>query len=139
MNIKPYKKDYDYSYSLGVFPTIELLKARPKAVREVILSSRGVNNQGIRTIMDLCSQRNIPWKINDKNINHIVLVNPGDMGNLGTIIRTALGFNITDIGIIRPAVDAYNPKVIRGSMGSFFKVRLEYFHSFDDYLAHHRQ
>ena len=54
--------------------------------------------------------------------NHIVLVNPSDMGNLGTIIRTAVGFGFTDIGIISPAVDAYNPKVIRGSMGSFSKL-----------------
>ena len=58
---------------------------------------------------------------------------PSDMGNLGTIIRTAVGFGCTDIGIISPAVDAYNPKVIRGSMGSFFKVNLQYFDSFEEY------
>ena len=42
-------------------------------------------------------------KINPKS-NHVVLVNPSNMGNLGTIIRTAIGFGINDIAIISPAV-----------------------------------
>ena len=29
MKIKAYKKDFDYTYTLGVFETIELLKNRP--------------------------------------------------------------------------------------------------------------
>lgn len=31
-----------------------------------------------------------------EDANHVVLVNPGDMGNMGTIIRTMLGFNYTN-------------------------------------------
>lgn len=37
--IKPYKKDAGYSYTLGAFPTIELLNCRPSAVREVFVYS----------------------------------------------------------------------------------------------------
>ena len=35
MKIKAYKKDFDYTYTLGVFETIELLKNRPDLVLRV--------------------------------------------------------------------------------------------------------
>ncbi len=48
---------------------------------------------------------------------HLVLHQPSDAGNAGTILRTALGFGFQDIAIIPPAVDIYDPRVIRASMG----------------------
>ena len=39
MEIKPYKKDFEYSYTLGAFPTFELLDARPEDVKEVYCSA----------------------------------------------------------------------------------------------------
>ena len=64
-----------------------------------------------------------------------MLVNPSDAGNLGTILRTAVGFGITDIAIIRNAVDFYDPRTIRASMGAAFHVRVEYFDTIEDYCA----
>ena len=55
--------------------------------------------------------------------NHVVLVNPGDMGNMGTIIRTMLGFNYSNLAIIKPGVDVFDPRVIRASMGALFNTR----------------
>ena len=72
--------------------------------------------------------------MNLSNSNHIVLVNPSNMGNLGTIIRSAVGFNIHDLVIIRPGVDSFDPKVIRSSMGAIFNINIKYFDSFDDYF-----
>ena len=66
--------------------------------------------------------------------SHLVLVNPSNMGNLGTIIRTSIGFGINNLAIIRPAVDIYDPKCIRSSMGAFFELNFKYFDSFNDYL-----
>ena len=37
--IKPYKKDATYSYTLGAFPTIELIKCRPEKVMKVLVHS----------------------------------------------------------------------------------------------------
>lgn len=159
MNYKPYKKEFPYSYTIGVFPTLELLHHRLDLVEKVILHSKGEENTGCEKIVALCKEHHIPVEINNKLIqrmskkgncyalgifkkemvslakdeHHIVLVHPGDMGNLGTIIRTVLGFGIRHIAIIRPGVDAYDPKVIRGSMGSFFHVRIEYFDDFSSY------
>lgn len=45
-----------------------------------------------------------------------------DPGNLGTMIRTAEGAGITGIVMNGSCVDIYNPKVIRSTMGSIFRV-----------------
>ena len=157
--IKPYKKDFDYSYTLGVFLTIELLINKPDKVLTIILSAQGDKNSGVSKIKELAESLKIPMVINDKIIsrlspkencyaiglfskyetdleikrNHVVLVNPMDSGNLGTILRTGLGFGITNIGIIRPAVDIFDPKTIRASMGALFGINFTYFEDFEVY------
>lgn len=47
-----------------------------------------------------------------------------DPGNMGTIIRSADAFSIDGIIIGEGCVDAYNPKVVRSTMGSIFRVPL---------------
>ena len=69
----------------------------------------------------------------------MVLVNPSDMGNMGTIIRTMLGFNYVNLAIIRPGVDVFDPRVIRASMGAIFNINFEYFDSFDEYIEKYPQ
>ena len=65
--------------------------------------------------------------------SHIVLVQPSNAGNMGTIMRSALGFGITQMAIIRPAVDAFDPKTVRASMGAVFSMDFVYFDSFEEY------
>ncbi len=45
-----------------------------------------------------------------------------DPGNLGTILRTAEGAGITGVIFNDTCVDIYNPKVIRATMGSIYRV-----------------
>lgn len=45
-----------------------------------------------------------------------------DPGNLGTMIRTAEGAGITGIITNDSTVDVYNPKVVRATMGSIYRV-----------------
>lgn len=159
IQLKSYKKDFEHSYSIGVFPTLELLNNKREEVLTVLLSTAGNENEGVKKIVDLCNEYNIEIQINDKainriskkensyaigvfkkyeqeldvNNNHVVLVNPSDMGNLGTIIRTILGFGIKDLAIIRPGVDIFDPKAIRASMGAVFKLSFKYFEDFNSY------
>ncbi len=49
-----------------------------------------------------------------------------DPGNLGTLIRIADWYGITDIICSGTCVDWYNPKVVASSMGSFTRVRGHY-------------
>lgn len=157
--LKKYAKKMEYSYTLGAFPTIELLKNQPGHVLKILLHPDMDSQVQLDIIQGLCEKHNIPleWagksveKIRDKeNIfaigvfekyqnqlepekNHIVLVNPSDMGNMGTIIRTSIGFGIDNLAIIEPAVDVFNPKVVRASMGSLFQMNFCYFASFEEY------
>ena len=52
----------------------------------------------------------------------IALENVQDPGNLGTIVRTAEGAGVTGIIMSRDTADIYNPKVVRATMGSIFRV-----------------
>lgn len=56
----------------------------------------------------------------------LALENLQDPGNLGTILRTAEGAGVTGILMSRGCVDIYNPKVIRSTMGSVYRVPFYY-------------
>ena len=47
-------------------------------------------------------------------------------GNLGTIVRLADWFGITDIVCSADSADAFNPKVIQATMGAIIRVRVHY-------------
>lgn len=52
----------------------------------------------------------------------IVLDRLQDPGNLGTIFRTAEGAGVTGIIMDQECVDIYNPKTIRSTMGSVYRM-----------------
>ncbi len=157
--ITPYKKDFGYSYAIGVFATLELLEHRPKEVSKVLISPEGKRNEGIEKINKICREKGIRVEeagsaiiriSESENVyaigvfskyetkvlphkNHVVLVNPSDMGNLGTVIRTMLAFGYEDLIIIKPAADVWSPKAIRASQGAMFQMRCEQFSNFRDY------
>ncbi len=56
----------------------------------------------------------------------MILENLQDPGNLGTILRAGEGAGITGLIMSRDTVDIYNPKVIRSTMGSVFRVPFFY-------------
>lgn len=155
---KRYKDKAEYSYCFGPFPTFELIENAPERTLEILVHSDATPE--IREKLErLCREKRIPFRVADSVIsrirdkenclvigvfrkyetalehgkNHIVLVNPSDMGNLGTIIRTAVGFGITNLAIIRPGANICHPKTVRASMGSLFKLNFQYFDSFEAY------
>jgi len=161
VQLRHYKKESEHSYALGVYPTLELLKHRPELALGVIGHTRGSGNAGITKIRKLCRELEIPFEIQDKTFarigarendyaagifrvdepgldpggNHVILVNPSGMGNLGTIIRTMLGFGFQDLAIIQPAADIFHPDVVRASMGALFQIRFGRFPDFDSYQS----
>lgn len=52
----------------------------------------------------------------------LLLENIQDPGNLGTILRTAEGAGVTGVIMSRDCADIYQPKVVRSTMGSLFRV-----------------
>lgn len=162
MKLKKYKKEDDFSYSLGAFPTLELVKSKPSMIEKILIHSSFTNQEVIDKIKEAVSFDKIDYnadkeieKLSDKgnlfvigifkkydmmlddNKDHLLLDNPSNMGNLGTIIRSSLGFGIKDIAIIKPGVDYFDPKVIRSSMGSIFSVNIRFFNSLEEYISIH--
>lgn len=56
----------------------------------------------------------------------MALENLQDPGNVGTILRTAEGAGVTGILLSHETVDVYNPKVVRSTMGSIFRIPFVY-------------
>lgn len=56
--------------------------------------------------------------------NILILDNIQDPGNLGTIIRSAVAFNINTIVLSDNSVDVYNPKVVRSTEGMIFNINI---------------
>lgn len=56
----------------------------------------------------------------------LILENIQDPGNLGTIMRTAEGAGVTGIIMSSDTVDIYNPKTIRSTMGSVYRMPFVY-------------
>ena len=56
----------------------------------------------------------------------LVLETIQDPGNLGTMLRAGEGAGLTGIIADRGTADIYNPKVIRSTMGSIFRIPVVY-------------
>lgn len=56
----------------------------------------------------------------------MVLEDIQDPGNLGTILRTGEGAGISGVIMTKGCVDIYNPKTIRSTMGSVYRVPFLY-------------
>ena len=157
---KRYRKDDPVSYSLGITLTFELLRYKTEYVNTVYVHSTMKDGDTYNKLRTICREAGIPIRQTDKifhvlsqkencyvigefrkfpgklekDASHIVLVSPSNAGNMGTIMRSALGFELNQMAIVRPAVDAFDPKVVRASMGAVFSTEFQYFDSFDEYL-----
>ena len=159
MKLQRYRHDSPVSYTLGATLTYEMLKEKPELVKRLFIRPSTDCESGIGEILALAAEKGIRIEESEKafNIlspkgncyligefekreerlksgNHIVLVNPSDAGNMGTIVRTAAGFGFGDIAVIRQAVDFFDPRTIRATMGAAFHMRVEYFDTIEDYI-----
>ncbi len=158
--LEPYDKSSAYGYCLGVFPCHELLSSRPETAARLLLHPSGLENEGVEKLRERCRALGIREETAERVLrreskkdncfaallfekreselaldkNHLALCQISDFGNFGTIVRAAAGFGYTEIAVIRPCVDIFDPHAIRASMGAFFRLNLKTFDSFDDYV-----
>jgi TrmH family RNA methyltransferase len=76
------------------------------------------------------------WMLLDRNVLNgskaegaplvLALDHVQDPGNLGTLFRTSLGFGSDGMVLGRGTVSPFNPKVVRGSSGTFLRVPFEF-------------
>ena len=80
-------------------------------------------------------------KIPGSNSSILLLENIKDAGNLGTAIRTAAAFGIDGIILLGDTVDLFSPKVIRSSVGYFWKTpiyKTDNFEELKKYFKNHK-
>lgn len=156
-SLEKYKRELEYAYAPGLFPCMEAVRKRPEWVKRVLISSKA-EGDGIEKLRLLCEEKRIRTEQADKVLasisgkencfaaavfekprstlecgKHVVLHHISDAGNLGTILRSALAFGYRDVAVIRPAVDPFDPKTVRASMGAVFSLRLREYECFEDY------
>ncbi len=71
---------------------------------------------GIEAVFDMPKM-----KLN-RNKNILFLDEIKDPGNVGTLIRSAVAFGITNIFLSKNSIDPFSPKVIRSSTGYLFRT-----------------
>ena len=57
--------------------------------------------------------------------NAVILENVQDPGNVGTVIRTANAFGISEVILTGACADLYSPKTVRATMGAIFRQKIE--------------
>ena len=132
--LEPYSRKLDYSYQLGVFPSLMLLEARPDCAVRLLLHSQGLENEGVVKLRERCAALGVREELADRvlrresrkdncfaglvfrkyesdlspSANHAVLCQITDNGNAGTAMRvTKAGY---DRGFM-PASDFFSEAV----------------------------
>ena len=100
-------------------------------IRESIFNSisQTVTPQGI-----MCIVKKPVHKLEEitekEHMKILLLENIQDPGNLGTMLRTAEAAGVSGIIMSRDCADIFNPKVVRSTMGSIFRVPFIYAEDF---------
>lgn len=163
--LESYSRKLSYSYALGVFPSLMLMEAHPEKAQRLLLHPEGLKNEGVVRLREICRKLGVREEMAERVLRresrkdncfaglvfekfdsdldpdacHAVLCQISDAGNLGTALRSLLGFGIRDVALIRPCVDVFEPHTLRSSMGAFYKMRVHTFDTFDDYRALYSQ
>lgn len=96
---------------------IDIYISKDKMMREL---SDTDTPQGIMAVMDYVES--LP-NLDEDMI--VILDSIQDPGNMGTILRTADAVFVNRVIVSKGSVDVYNPKVLRSTMGSIFRVPIE--------------
>ena len=97
-----YDMDFDVSTTLVTYDVIKKL-------------SNTLNPQKVIGVCKMLDNKDIGNKV-------LILEDIQDPGNLGTIIRSSVAFNVDTIVLSNNTVDMYNDKVLRSSEGMIFHI-----------------
>lgn len=87
-----------------------------------------VTPQGILAVLDI-PKYDLNDVISNENANILLLDKVQDLGNIGTIIRTADAFEVDTILCVSGTADVYSPKALRSTMGSILREKIIYIES----------
>lgn len=90
-----------------------------------------VTPQGVIGIADM-PEYSLDSILGDNRKTWLLLDDLRDPGNLGTIMRTAEGADMSGVILSKESVDLFNPKVVRSTMGAIFRMPYIYVDSLID-------
>lgn len=111
-----FERDNDaYLKELGAFDRLETVSDNV-----FLRMSDTQTPQGIMAVVQM-KEISLPEMLKENPLL-LLIENLQDPGNLGTIVRTGEGAGVTGIIMSAGTVDMYNPKTIRSTMGSIYRV-----------------
>lgn len=116
-------EDTTRTYEIPTNVMLEIAKYECIYVTDKIFSSitQVTNPQGIMAIIEKNNQNQ---EIDYTQDIIVVLDNVQDPGNLGTILRTVDSIGLSQIIVSKETADAFNPKVVRSTMGAIFRIKI---------------
>lgn len=147
-------RDLSNSYIIEGIKLIKEAIAEKKQIKQIVVCEENINNGGIdqkllyeiakyeciyvtkkifslisdvqnpQGIMAVIEKRNSEDNIDYKEDVIVVLDGIQDPGNLGTILRTIDSVGLKQVIVSKETADAYNPKVVRSTMGAIFRVNI---------------
>lgn len=136
--VKLHKKKYRDEESLFLMDGYHLYEEALKygVVKTIFTTDKNIKGQNViyvtSPVMEKLSQTKNPQgvlcvceKINNTKIMDKVLIleRIQDPGNLGTLLRSALGFGFETV-VLDNTCDVYNDKVIRSTQGNIFRLNI---------------
>ena len=94
--------------------------------------SETISPQGVAAIVEMPEYELLEKDVLNQDYNKngkiklLILEDTSDPGNLGTIMRTAEAAGVTGVIMSKGTVDIFNPKVVRSTMGSIFRLPFAY-------------
>ena len=150
------------TYALGEWPALEALRHRPQLVQAVLLDpalagmrrvrlEQAAASAGVGCHDDARTLRALRHRSDARALAlmrcegdalacgpvHLALAGTRTAGNLGTVLRTALGFDVRDVALIGSSLDPWSPHVLRASQGARCALRVECFADWDSYRSAH--
>lgn len=147
-------RDLSNSYIIEGIKLIKEAIVEKKQIKQIVVCEENINNGGIdqkllyeiakyeciyvtkkifslisdvqnpQGIMAVIEKRNSEDNIDYKEDVIVVLDGIQDPGNLGTILRTIDSVGLKQVIVSKETADAYNPKVVRSTMGAIFRVNI---------------
>jgi TrmH family RNA methyltransferase len=150
------------SLAIGLWPVLEALRHRPRAVERVawhpdlaaderarlLAAARAAGVPAEEDATAVARARRAgtalvvarvrrPDEALDDARDHVVLLQPAHAGNVGAALRTALGFGLRDVALVGGRVDPWSPHVLRASQGAAFALRHRAWGTWAGYRAAH--
>ena len=116
-------EDTTKTYELPTNIRLEIAKYECIYVSEKIfnLITQVTNPQGIMAIVEKAAKED---EIDYTQDLIVMLDDIQDPGNLGTILRTIDSIGLKQIIVSKETADAFNPKVVRSTMGAIFRIKI---------------